>query len=458
MPNLTGRKWGAAPDGTEGGTITWSLVDAGQSLASFIDAGVAAGPSTSPTTTYPYDAEQIIRTAFDAWSTEGNIEFMQIADGGGAAGTGAVADIRIFFGFMPGNFIGYAFFPENINPATSGDILFDSTFLGGEAQFLTLAMHEIGHAIGLDHINGPFVMNPTILTLSALTLDDISGVQQIYGVQDNLTATYALPAGQVELMILDAPDQLMVTGNALGNTIQGTASQETLLGEGGDDILNGGAGIDALFGGDNLDLLQGGAGADTLDGGDFFDFASFADAPGSLTIDLVTPSNSSTFFAEDTLIDIEFLVGAENHSNTFVGDSGNWYFLGGDLADTITGGSAADVFQGGAGNDVIYGGGGSDGIWGITGNDTLYGGLGEQDGFYFLGDNGHDVIKDFEITAGYTDLFIFVSPALNSISDLSFSTDTNGDAMISWASSSVTVEGITQAQIETDASLYVFFT
>ena len=44
------------------------------------------------------------------------------------------------------------------------------------------ALHELGHLLGLRHKNGPFVMNPTILTrLQGLTQDDIKRAVALYG-------------------------------------------------------------------------------------------------------------------------------------------------------------------------------------------------------------------------------------------------------------------------------------
>ena len=49
----------------------------------------------------------------------------------------------------------------------------------------------------------------------------------------------------------------------------------------------------------------------------------------------------------------------------------------------------------------------SDAIFGNKGDDILYGGD-NGDGFYFLDNDGDDVIWDFDIAAG--DKFVFISP------------------------------------------------
>ena len=86
---------------------------------------------------------------------------------------------------------------------------------------------------------------------------------------------------------------------------------ENLIGSDLNDVLFGNAEVNELYGGDGIDALQGGVGADYLDGGDSLDWAVYFDAPGPLIIDLVTPGLSSAYFAEDTLVSIEIIGGAE---------------------------------------------------------------------------------------------------------------------------------------------------
>ena len=190
-----------------------------------------------------------------------------------------------------------------------------------------------------------------------------------------------------------------IGGDAAGDTL---VNVENLIGTDLNDLLYGDDASNTLYGGDGLDLLQGGAGADTLDGGAYFDYASYQDAPGPLTIDLLNPSNSSAYFAEDTLIDIEFLVGARNFSNTFRGDNGDNRFVGGIVDDTLSGNGGADVLQGGFGEDIIYGGDGNDDLWGVFDDDMLYGGAGND---RIFGGTGNDTaqfsgqLSDYQIIA-----------------------------------------------------------
>lgn len=58
-----------------------------------------------------------------------------------------------------------------------------------------------------------------------------------------------------------------ITGNQVGNSLQGYSGNDTLNGEGGSDVLIGASGADRLSGGAGADRLYGGAGADDLIGG-----------------------------------------------------------------------------------------------------------------------------------------------------------------------------------------------
>ena len=170
-----GQKWNGDPFGSPGGNLTWS-----------IDA------------TIPASFENDLAQAF-TWSDFGNITFTQVA-------LGAPSDITFTYGALPGSTVGradYTFNPAN-NEILSSTIIIDNTetwtedangvaTLPGGARLSTVALHEVGHSIGLDHIDPAVevaIMNP-ILTAETTTLQpsDIEGVQAIYGVVCFLTGT-----------------------------------------------------------------------------------------------------------------------------------------------------------------------------------------------------------------------------------------------------------------------------
>ncbi|MDB5617756.1 matrixin family metalloprotease [Tardiphaga sp.] len=213
-----GGKWGpSSAFGTTGGTVTWSLAGAGLSNAS----GYApwfTGNTVALSSFLGFDYTAVLTQAFAAWSTVANINFVQVADGGGNMGTGATANIRISGGYIDGatgsNILATAWSPgsgTSGSSALSGDVNFDNGNTWTASMFLAVATHEIGHSLGLDHTSvvGSIMLpiyNPSITTPQA---DDIAGMQAIYGARagapgptddyGDVSSAVALAYGQVSV-------------------------------------------------------------------------------------------------------------------------------------------------------------------------------------------------------------------------------------------------------------------
>lgn len=397
MPEISGTKWGPGRLGSDGGVVTYSLI--GGDVAGFF--GDNDSRSADPEAFTAFGARGLFRQAFNAWSDVANIEFVEVKEQGEAASYGFAADIRIVFGRIdgPGGFLATARLPIAPPLPTEGDIFIDSSepSLGRDRQkLLAVATHEIGHAIGLEHVETLGVlMNPAfqrdVITPQA---DDILGARQIYGRQDGRLAPLRMTDRAPDLDLAAPADGLRIIGTGDANRITGARSDEQIFGRAGDDRLLGRNGDDLLVGGGGADLARGGGGEDTIRGG----------------------------AGRDTL-------------------------AGGGRADAINGGGGDDTIRGGGGDDALTGRAGDDLIDGGGGDDLLTGGAGAD---RFRASAGEDIVTDFNPAADFLDYSS--SAETTSIADLTLTDDARGLIVDDAAGRRFVLEGVASDQL-TDAHL-----
>jgi Ca2+-binding RTX toxin-like protein len=193
----------------------------------------------------------------------------------------------------------------------------------------------------------------------------------------------------------DAAD--IIYGNGGNDTVRGGNGNDLIFGGTGHDRLFGDAGNDTLNGGADNDTLDGGAGADKLLGGSGIDTASYANATGSVMVDL-TYGGLGNQATGDTYSGIENVTGSVYADIINGNDLGN-VIDGGHGNDLLRGLGGHDLLLGGYGNDTLLGGQGADRLVGGYGNDRLTGddaGLFGSDTFVMMPGGGHDTITDFQ--------------------------------------------------------------
>jgi hypothetical protein len=198
---LYGTKWGEGspfvmgnPPGAAGGTVTYSFMANGVNLAPEIEqeGDLEYGNNVAITSLPTYQTCFLteIRNAFAAWSAVANIQFIEVTDNGqDFDNANAIGDIRIGAHTVDGvaGTLAHAYYPPPNSISGAGDLHFDRqenwTCNTSGRDIGIVALHEIGHSIGLLHEpNITAIMNENYNpSLSVLQQDDINGAKAIYG-------------------------------------------------------------------------------------------------------------------------------------------------------------------------------------------------------------------------------------------------------------------------------------
>jgi serralysin len=335
-PLLTGDKWGPAAFGT-GGTVTFSFptnftVNTGDPATGVGGYGYSGEPNSGgeQLTAVQRDAA---RLALQRWGSVVNLNFQEIFDGPDTSSSGdnsSVGDIR--FGLTDAVDTAQAYFPGPW--AEAGDVwigkIYHSNPVPGNYAYLTF-LHEIGHAIGLDHPHEVAwwthldSIKYTVMSYRDFIGDNLDGyessffpttpmlydiwsIQQLYGANASsnpFTQTYMWEANQsIYECIWDTGgfDTINASNQQQGVDLRLTPGEYSSIGvpffngqatvrDGlviafGTVIENavGSAFADTLTGNSADNILRGGGGNDILDGGDGIDTAEYFELQASYAI------------------------------------------------------------------------------------------------------------------------------------------------------------------------------
>lgn len=287
--------------------------------------------------------------AFGEWSEVCDLTFV-ITD------TWADADVSVYWHSLdgPGGVLGYALPLDDGNgliERDKGEGVLIGMDLNDALDFDTIALHEVGHVIGLAHnTHTSSLMAPYLGSIDYITDYDKSVAVALYG-----------EPGSNDIVVTEDPEPVLPEAP---ETIIGGSGADDLAGTSEDDIMAGGSGIDTLSGGSGSDVIYGNIGTDLMYGGDGNDTLFGGQNNG--------PADSSGIHRQGT--------------ETISGGAGD---------DLIYGNMGADFIIGGDGNDTIFGGQDIDAIVGWSGNDVLYGNKGYDLFAYYDMDNGDDTIVGF---------------------------------------------------------------
>jgi serralysin len=441
---------------------------------SFAQFATPAGIDNDGQAPFTAAQEAAVRSILKAWTNVANLTFAQVTDLGVFTGDSFTrgdlnfANERIVNDDPTSIILGYAFIPDGANPKGSeeqGDVhindidrAFDSIQPGGEA-YLVL-MHEIGHALGLNHptdgsttlpddevndrftVMGPFINENTFADQGVYAttpmLYDILAIQHLYGANTSFHAgadTYTFDdhelifetiwdAGGRDTIDCSACIRRVVvnlndgTFSSIGTSPDGLGedavnnlaiafgvSIENAIGGAGSDSLGGNGLVNTLIGNAGLDLISGAGGDDDLRGGKDDDRLVGGNGDDSLNggsgADVMIGGTGTDKFFVDDVGDV--VRGDNGRDSVFstadftMHPSVEELFLRGSGDIDGTGSKDKDTILGNIGDNVLRGLKGTDELNGGAGDDVLVGGAGSDK---LIGGGGADQLLYTAVTDG----------------------------------------------------------
>ena len=298
----------------------------------------------------------------------------------------------------------------------------------GENDLLTVALHEIGHVLGIGTASTfeSLVQDQAFIGANAINLnggvsvplyEDEAHVEEGYS-ENNVLMDPTTTVG--DRVLISEIDKAILSD--LGYSITGFLNNsatfsltsnvgETVYGTKLDDHIDALSGDDVVFANDGNDQIVGGAGDDQLQGG----------------------------------------VG----NDCIYGEIGVDFLLGQDGSDKLFGGDGADELQGGMGGDLLVGGKGDDNLDGDEGDDILFGSLGTD---YIQSGDGDDIIVSslgidhIATGAGADDIYAFCNGNDTWLNDFSIGVD----SLYLVGSEIISKDAFLETEIEEFANYWTF--
>ena len=315
----------------EGGTITYSFL---LKVPDYYDDTTPEFAGQGTFTTLNPDMRDGVRYALNAWAAVTGLSFEEVTDT--VTGTvGPTGGIMRFGSYAIDGAAAYAYFPDpsKRNDTPAGDVWFDSetfpyVFTGAPDTFdmtlgddgILIAIHEIGHAIGLSHsfdeqdgqvFLHPLTENNRYSVMSYTQLTDVAGniadpitpmiydimlAQIKYGAEtkiNRIDTTWSYESNETFVKTIWDPDghdhldlsnytkdgtidlrqgtwssiggrteNLFMTYGTIIEDVTGGRGNESITGNEADNVIDGGFGNDTLSSGGGSDTMIGGNGSD----------------------------------------------------------------------------------------------------------------------------------------------------------------------------------------------------